>query len=207
MIYTKSKSYPDDRKGWFFILKKINKKVIKETSAALKKSFILSQNIAPMNNQILDEAFHSEEESTYTLVAAGKGSRFVNNLIDKIAAILCSMVILGVLAGVGILDLDNEDSISNFFFYPIYLSYYLLLEYYANGKTLGKFITKTRVLTYEGEKPSFNQIVGRTLARLIPFDALSFLGSGYTGWHDSLSKTMVIDERESDMPLSNSELL
>jgi hypothetical protein len=57
-------------------------------------------------------------------------------------------------------------------------------------KKLGKFITKTKVVTL-GEKPSINDIMRRTFCRLIPFDRLSFLFME-NGIHDGLSNTRVI---------------
>jgi hypothetical protein len=59
-------------------------------------------------------------------------------------------------------------------------------------KTLGKFITKTKVVN-QREKPSINDIMRRTFCRLIPFDRLSFLFME-NGIHDGLSNTRVIKE-------------
>lgn len=64
------------------------------------------------------------------------------------------------------------------------------MEYYL-GRTLAKYITGTKVISIDGEKPTFMQILGRTFSRIVPFDALSFLGEN--GWHDSWSDTRVID--------------
>ena len=44
-----------------------------------------------------------------------------------------------------------------------------------------------------GEKPTNQAIVKRSLSRMIPFDALSFLGTNGKGWHDSISNTYVVD--------------
>ena len=43
-----------------------------------------------------------------------------------------------------------------------------------------------------GEKPGTQEILIRSLCRLIPFDAFSFLGAPDKGWHDSISKTYVV---------------
>ncbi|WP_349663302.1 RDD family protein [Cellulophaga lytica] len=42
-------------------------------------------------------------------------------------------------------------------------------------KTIGKFVTKTKVVKMNGEKPTDGDIMTRTFCRLIPFDRLSFL--------------------------------
>jgi len=39
-----------------------------------------------------------------------------------------------------------------------------------------------------------NDIAQRTLCRLIPFDALSFLFNDSVGWHDTLSKTRIVNK-------------
>ena len=46
---------------------------------------------------------------------------------------------------------------------------------------------------HNGEEPKPKAIMIRSLCRLIPFDALSFLGTNGKGWHDNLSNTYVVD--------------
>jgi uncharacterized RDD family membrane protein YckC len=73
------------------------------------------------------------------------------------------------------------------------VGYFVLTEALFQ-RTLAKFITGTRVVTADGTQPSFGQIVGRSFARMIPFEAFSFLGSpNPVGWHDSLSGTRVVE--------------
>lgn len=45
----------------------------------------------------------------------------------------------------------------------------------------------------DGSKPKFDEILIRALCRLIPLNAFSFLGDLGKGWHDTLSKTYVVD--------------
>jgi uncharacterized RDD family membrane protein YckC len=75
----------------------------------------------------------------------------------------------------------------------VWLGYYLLTEG-LYGRTLGKLITGTRVVTESGGRPSFGQIYKRTWLRAIPVEAFSFLGAR-PGWHDRWSKTRVIRTR------------
>ena len=76
-----------------------------------------------------------------------------------------------------------------------YFVYYIFCEYFLDGKTIGKMITGTKVVTKDGSKLSFANVIGRTLLRYLPFEVFSFLGSGTDGWHDSLSHTIVIENR------------
>lgn len=77
-----------------------------------------------------------------------------------------------------------------------YLSYYLLFEG-ITGRTVGKYVTGTKVVNSNGGKASFVQIIGRTFCRLIPLDMFSFLfcndKSRPIFWHDSIPDTRVID--------------
>lgn len=73
----------------------------------------------------------------------------------------------------------------------IMLAYYIPLET-LSGRTIGKLITGTKVVSEEGRIPSFSAVMKRTLSRFIPFEAFSFLGKDPRGWHDTLSKTYVV---------------
>lgn len=75
-----------------------------------------------------------------------------------------------------------------------YISYYILFEYLTQT-TIGKMLTVTKVVSKKGGRPSFYQIVIRSLARLIPLESLSFLGARSVGWHDEISGTLVVDDK------------
>lgn len=70
--------------------------------------------------------------------------------------------------------------------------YYIPFEH-KYQKTLGKIITKTKVVNLEGEKPELGDIISRTFCRLIPFDRFSFFFTR-NGFHDAISKTKVIKD-------------
>ncbi len=80
---------------------------------------------------------------------------------------------------------------------PAIIVYYLLLEGIFNTSA-GKCATGTIIVNEYGSRPGFAQILGRTFSRIIPFDALSFLGSSARGWHDTLSSTYVVDAIHRD---------
>ncbi len=112
-----------------------------------------------------------------------------------------SFIILGVVIGIVLASL-GKDPESAFEINPLLdklITMLLLVAYNITfesifGKTLGKMITNTKVVNEDGTKPSFNQIVGRSFARLIPFDGFSFLAERPRGWHDTMSGTMVVDD-------------
>lgn len=73
----------------------------------------------------------------------------------------------------------------------LYFLYTFLLEYFTKGRTIGKYITGTKVMTTDGQVPTAYEFFIRNISRLVPFDILSFLGEN--GWHDSWSDTRVIN--------------
>lgn len=79
-----------------------------------------------------------------------------------------------------------------------FVIYYSVIEGGLKGKTIGKYFTKTRVVNLDGSQPTFVTFIGRSFARIVPFEAFSFLGDKKTGWHDRWSETIVIDENLSE---------
>jgi uncharacterized RDD family membrane protein YckC len=131
---------------------------------------------------------------------AGLSKRFANFLLDGIFMVLMGIV-FGFLLGV-VLAMFSPDSLSFFetdnFFLEYFLNFLIGMVYYSffeamTGQTPAKYITKTRVVNEEGEKPDMNTILIRSLCRYIPFEPFSFLGSDNRGWHDTISKTQVIE--------------
>ncbi|HFS68121.1 MAG TPA: RDD family protein [Flavobacteriia bacterium] len=133
---------------------------------------------------------------------ASQGQRLANMFIDFIIyyifIILISMVLAIILGLIGGVELLNSIVDSTFFnllvTYGSILLYFILFEYFLQ-KTVGKYISKTIVVNKFGEQPKLSQIVGRTFARMIPFDAFSFLGANARGWHDTLPEVFVVDEK------------
>lgn len=147
------------------------------------------------NPDILDEGLHPRD---IELIPAGKGKRLANFLVDYVA-IFIFVTILLLASG---LDVESEetDRLMQGLIFLAYLLDYLFFEYLTGGKSVGKYLTRTRVIRQDGTQPRFGQLLGRSLARLIPFELFSFLSRSTEGWHDSLSRTMVIDERRSTLP-------
>jgi hypothetical protein len=137
---------------------------------------------------------------------ADKGLRFANRLIDSLVIIyfLYSRLIEGrLLMKVG---RHNEYLMLFLIEAALIIAYYLLLEGIFKT-TAGKCATNTVITDEDGNSPGFTKILGRTFARLIPFDALSFLGR--RGWHDSMSGTYVVaagNEIEKDEIIFDAEI-
>ncbi|MGV3460297.1 MAG: RDD family protein [Flavobacterium sp.] len=130
-------------------------------------------------------------------VLATKGKRFGNFVIDLIFRYVLFFII-GIIAAIidpeGFLAWSESiGRLEELMYGIIVLVIYFIVTESLFQRTLGKLITGTKVITEDGSKPNFGTIVIRTLCRLIPFEAFSFLGDYAYGWHDSLSKTYVVD--------------
>ncbi|WP_281227778.1 RDD family protein [Flavobacterium aquiphilum] len=147
------------------------------------------------------------ENTTYILdekLLVSGGRRFLNYILDLffyVIFIFCVAFITTLVAALlGLTDLvfwlqNIPDMQANVIAVIVMLIYYILTEGIF-GRSLAKFITGTVVVDENGEKPTFGILFQRTLCRLIPFDALSFLGNSGRGWHDSISDTYVVDKKE-----------
>ncbi|SHL58227.1 RDD family protein [Rhodanobacter sp. OK091] len=122
---------------------------------------------------------------------AGNWRRFGTWLIDYVCLVLV-MALFGALVGL----LFGQAGVAALRRVPDFmLGLMLMLAYYCFfegiwARTPGKLVLGTMVVSQQGDKPSFGQVVGRTLCRFIPFDGLSFFGEA--GWHDSIPKTQVV---------------
>lgn len=163
-----------------------------------------------MEESILDDDLYDGQtlKTEPELVLATNEKRFLNYILDSIAAFVFMFLCLTATFATGILDADSEDDepLTTLMVYGIYFLYYVLIEMISGGKSFGKLITKTKVVTLDGGKPTLGQFLGRSAARFIPFEPFSFFGTPGKGWHDSLSKTLVIDEQKSRLsPLFNDD--
>ena len=108
-----------------------------------------------------------------------KGTRFTNFSTDYLVVFIIWLFLAVVSGGV---------SIKLFFFYLILFLYYFIFEV-IRGQTLGKMLTKTKVVSKDGSHPSVLKIFARSLLRLVPIDIVSYLFGTELGFHDILSGT------------------
>jgi uncharacterized RDD family membrane protein YckC len=155
-------------------------------------------------------------EITYDMLA-DRGKRFANNFIDYIIYIVLTIAV-GLLGnwlfdnygfnGLAVGDLATlEEHPFRFNLLQLFVSiiFYGLFESLL-GRTPAKYITGTKVVMRDGTKPDSTAIFIRTLCRQIPLEALSFLfGQFAVGWHDRISKTLVIDVNKYKSALQKKE--
>ena len=119
------------------------------------------------------------------ITMTGKTLRFVNFLLDS--GIFFMLLVLFILAFRSRIASENIKWISC----TLYFLYYFLFEYF-NGQTIGKMITKTKVVSFSKNNNLFIiRLFIRALMRFIPIDIISYLFT-YRGLHDLISMTTVI---------------
>ena len=120
-------------------------------------------------------------------------TRFIHFFIDMIGFFLTAMI-LSVVFDLFV-HTSDKSTYALFGYLMMLISfflYYVFMEYKFQ-KTIGKFLTKTKVVMNDGRKPELNEIIIRTAFRLIPFDQISYLFTK-NGFHDRLSNTTVIKD-------------
>lgn len=114
-----------------------------------------------------------------------KRIRLFNFLIDSVLFFLIVLIISFLMKNY--IERDNLKWLMIIFYYL----YYFIFEL-AFGQTIGKMITKTKIIDIETQShPKVFKIFIRTLSRLIPIDFISYLFI-VNGFHDILSQTKTI---------------
>jgi len=118
-----------------------------------------------------------------------KVARLANLTIDYIIFLFIVFAVLSVTSD----ELHDPRKIFAVLFLGRTL-YYIFFEYLF-GKTPGKMASNTTVLTEDYKRPSFERVVGRNFARLIPYSLFTFLTKRPYGMHDAVSKTIVVNDK------------
>jgi hypothetical protein len=131
-----------------------------------------------------------EEQKEFDSKKVSSMIRFIHFIVDTIAFIIVTMILAFIL-GLFINPTDQRlMTILGYLMFGLgFFSYYVFMET-KYQKTIGKFITKTKIVNKNGTKPGIGDIVRRTFCRLIPFDRVSFLFTA-NGFHDRLSDTTI----------------
>jgi len=128
------------------------------------------------------------------IIPTTREKRLTNNAVD-ITIVCVVALVVGVIMDVPVAPPSGEIPIErNILLFSVMIPYFLLTETIF-GKTVGKMVTKTKVIMLDGTKANFWRITVRTICRFLPFDALSFVFSRLPrGWHDRFSGTVVVNE-------------
>lgn len=140
----------------------------------------------------------SVPQSALGMVPALAARRFGNYIIDGFCIKVLSMgvsALTGYTSILGGLYAWSAFSLQDWIIIPF--AYYFFFEVLFS-KSPAKFITRTRVVTETGTRPTVHHIAIRSLVRCVPSETLSFLISRKVGypewWHDRWSRTLVVND-------------
>ncbi|MGN7864762.1 RDD family protein [Chryseobacterium sp. 22458] len=134
---------------------------------------------------------------------SSKGTRFANFIIDRfiitliffaagfISSLLYELANIDIFVNI-IRKLSQVNRITDILITSlVYFIFTFCIEFLTKGRSIGKYITGTKVICIDGTEPTMKDYFIRNISRIVPFDALSFLGEN--GWHDSWSETRVVN--------------
>jgi len=111
--------------------------------------------------------------------------------IDKSVRLTNYLIDTSIITAIWFVLLLVVPSFSDAEFFILMVFYYLLLETLL-GQTVGKLVTKTRVVKKNGKRPNFFDILFRSILRLVPIDPFSYLFGTERGFHDAVSSTKLV---------------
>jgi uncharacterized RDD family membrane protein YckC len=136
----------------------------------------------------VSDVLNAEAPAAASVEPVSMGTRFVNLVLDTVGYyITCFMI--GVITAI-----LGSPKLGQVLALVVMPGYYLCFEGLF-GRTPGKMLTGTRVVTVDGGTPRFAQILGRTFARYVPFEPFTFFSEPSVGWHDRWSGTRVVKVR------------
>ena len=106
---------------------------------------------------------------------ASQGTRLLNYIIDFIVFYIFIFflgVFLGILSVIGIeaplqwlLYIDGNRALDYLFTSVLYFIYIFSFEYFTKGRSIGKYITKTKVVSIDGTTPTQKDFFIRNISR------------------------------------------
>lgn len=124
------------------------------------------------------------------------GRRFAHFFIDCLIIGICTFPLDFILSLIDYHPQTIGFAISYSFFpsYILFALYYFVFESLTQS-TPGKMLTNSIVINEYGQKPTRDELIVRSLVRLVPFEIFSCLAE--RGWHDKWSKTWVVKKEEN----------
>lgn len=157
----------------------------------------LSNRILDSTEKVVAEKLKKEITETSSI------ERFLHHIIDTLMIIFMLFLLVDLLV-----DFERYNNIKMIpdllnnqfgFLIIVFLMRFIYFPFFEKtfGSSPAKFLTNSLVVNPKTETPSLNNILERTLYRHIPLDSFSFLFG--KGWHDSISKTYVVKEKNEGL--------
>jgi uncharacterized RDD family membrane protein YckC len=117
------------------------------------------------------------EGAQFSLPLAGPVSRLMAYIIDWVVMAVLTLVVALVVGGVfGLFSQDTAAMTVTILFFAIWTGYGIALEWFWQGKTVGKHLMGLRVMDSAGLNLRLSQIVMRNLVRFVDMLPLGLIG-------------------------------
>ncbi|HEY8895411.1 MAG TPA: RDD family protein [Niastella sp.] len=174
-----------------------NIKALTKMSALLKEFKFRGLEVPAAGAQFLT-AYHKIRPEE--MIRAKPGKRILNFIIDFIASFLAATFLYGITVDFILPPKpisytprnSNSDLLDLLYFFSVYALFMGIMEAGYKGKTIGKFLTKTKAVNLDGSPISIKTAFARAFIRAIPLNPLSALTSACNPWHDKWTNTTVI---------------
>jgi uncharacterized RDD family membrane protein YckC len=113
------------------------------------------------------------EGVTFHLTLAGPVARFLAFLIDLACIVAAVQTTNRALTALNVLSADLAAAVSILLYFAISIGYAMALEWFWNGRTVGKSLLRLKVVDAQGLRLRPTQVIVRNLLRFI--DSLPFL--------------------------------
>lgn len=153
----------------------------------LKKRNIDTSKFQQIKTELVSKVEAQEE---FNAKKVRSSVRLFNLIIDTVVIALLMFVSFII---------NGAENTSAYLYILIYLGYYILMENEFQ-KTVGKFITKTKVVKKDGTRVNLKNSIVRTICRvIIPLvDPITFLFTS-NGFHDWASDTTVVKDNKKNV--------
>ncbi len=113
-------------------------------------------------------------------------------VVKRVINVIIDFIIIGVIVQILVM-FGLGYTLTQLAYIVTIFGYYTIMEA-KFGKTVGKFVTKTKVVMEDGSEPTQKDYALRSVCRLIPLEGLFVLFNNGKALHDSLTKTRVVSE-------------
>jgi hypothetical protein len=151
--------------------------------------------------EVLNQSFQPKKSKVpFKFYKASKSSRFFHLMFDNLMCILICSSILSMLMYVAEQnpEFENLRAFSKNDWSIYFLIFLWRIIYYFTFETLfqttpAKCLTSSKIISNDQNELKPIDVVNRTWARLVPFEAFTFFGE--IGFHDKISETSVVKEK------------
>ena len=126
---------------------------------------------------------------TYTI--AGKQGRLMNFIIDIICITVFAVILQLIVNQVKYNSLVLLGHVDRGAMSLSVILYYIIFEYFT-GRTPGKYLTNTKVISLKAKRPTLFQVFVRTIMRMTFISFYSVLFGTELTFQDKLSNTRVV---------------